>query len=74
MTLADRFKQEKIIQRCTYQKMLDNMPENDRKTLEDAWASKISQRTIVRVLRYEGYKTSNEAIMAHFGGYCKCTK
>ena len=74
MTLKKRFEEQKEVKICGYQKMIDSMPEEDKKTLEQAWKTKVSQRTIVRVLRAEGYKTSNEAIMAHFGSYCKCVK
>jgi hypothetical protein len=59
---------------CTYQKMLNNMPEDERKALDEAWKKEISQRVILQALRSEGYKTSNEAIRAHRTGVCKCPK
>jgi len=74
MTLADRFTEIEIKPLCAYMLMFNAMPEEDQKVLNDAWAKGISQRTILRVLRAEGYKTSNEAIMAHRTGTCKCAK
>ena len=59
---------------CTYQKMLNSMPADERKALEDAWKKEISQRIILQALRSEGYKTSNEAIRAHRTGICRCPK
>jgi hypothetical protein len=59
---------------CTYQKMLNAMPTEERKALEDAWKKEISQRIILQALRSEGYKTSNEAIRAHRTGICRCPK
>jgi hypothetical protein len=59
---------------CVYQKMLNEMPEDERKALDEAWKKEISQRVILQALRSEGYKTSNEAIRAHRTGVCKCPK
>ena len=59
---------------CTYQKMLNSMPADERKALEDAWKKEISQRIILQALRSEGYKTSNEAIRAQRTGICRCPK
>lgn len=74
MTLKDRFEKESIKPPCAYMIMVNAMPEADQKVLAQAWADGVSQRTILRVLRAEGYKTSNEAIMAHRTGACKCAK
>jgi hypothetical protein len=54
--------------------MLNEMPEDEQKALEEAWKKEISQRVILQALRSEGYKTSNEAIRAHRTGVCKCPK
>jgi hypothetical protein len=59
---------------CVYQKMLNEMPEDEQKALAEAWKKDISQRVILQALRSEGYKTSNEAIRAHRTGVCKCPK
>jgi hypothetical protein len=59
---------------CHYQKLVDSMPEEDRKALAEAWAKEVSQRVILQALRSEGYKTSNEAIRSHRLGVCKCPK
>lgn len=74
MTLRDRFEKESIKPPCVYMLMVNAMPETDQKVLAQAWADGVSQRTILRVLRAEGYKTSNEAILAHRTGTCKCPK
>jgi hypothetical protein len=74
MTLADRYKQTIVNQICPYMTTVNSMTAEDQKTLEEMWAQGISQRTILRLLRAEGYKTSNEAIMAHRKGECKCPK
>jgi hypothetical protein len=74
MTLADRYKQTIVNQICPYMLTVNSMTAEDQKTLEEMWAQGISQRTILRCLRAEGYKTSNEAILAHRTGTCKCPK
>lgn len=60
--------------KCAYVQMLENMKEEDRIALDKAWEKGISQRIILRALRSEGYKTSNEAILNHRTGNCKCPK
>jgi len=74
MTLKDRIAKETVQQPCAYIVMVNTMTAEDQKVLADAWAKGISQRIILRSLRAEGYKTSNEAIMAHRSGACKCAK
>jgi hypothetical protein len=74
MALKDRFEKEAIKLPCAYVNTVNSMPEADQKALAEAWANGISRRVILRVLRAEGYKTSNEAIMAHRSGTCKCPK
>ena len=74
MALADRSKRNTTSQICPYMMTFNSMSAEDQKTLEEMWANEISQRTILRLLRAEGYKTSNEAIMAHRKGECRCPK
>ena len=74
MTLKDRFAQADVHQPCAYMITVNAMTPEDQKALAEAWDKGMSQRTILRVLRAEGYKTSNEAIMAHRKGQCKCVK
>jgi hypothetical protein len=59
---------------CAYIMLLENMIEEDRIALDEAWKKGISQRIILRALRSEGYKTSNEAMFNHRTGNCKCPK
>jgi len=65
---------ELVKPKCAYQSMVDKMNETDRAALQVAWEKGYSQRVILRALRAEGYKTSNEAIMGHRTGQCKCPK
>ena len=76
MALSDKLEEanELVRPKCPYQVMVDNMSETDRAALQDAWDKGYSQRVILRALRAEGYKTSNEAIMGHRTGQCKCPK
>jgi len=78
VTLAKRIEEISLVVRggnkCAYQLMLDSMKSEDRKALETAWQQNISRRIILRSLRSEGYKTSNESITNHQTGNCKCPK
>jgi hypothetical protein len=74
MTLADQYKKAIFTEPCPYMQTVNAMTAEDQKTLEEMWANGLSQRTILRLLRAEGYKTSNEAIMAHRTGTCRCPK
>lgn len=74
MSLKDRLTEATQPQPCAYVITVNSMPEEDQKVLAEAWTKGISQRTILRALRAEGYKTSNEAILAHRTGACKCAK
>jgi tRNA A37 N6-isopentenylltransferase MiaA len=56
------------------EEMEDEMTEEDRTALLAAWEKGISQRIILRALRAEGYRTSNESIANHKSGNCKCQK
>ena len=76
MALFDKLEEanELVRPKCAYQSMVDSMNEKDRAALQAAWDKGYSQRVILRALRAEGFKTSNEAIMAHRTGQCKCPK
>jgi hypothetical protein len=76
MALFDKLEEanELVRPKCAYQFMVDNMNEADRAALQGAWDKGYSQRVILRALRADGFKTSNEAIMAHRTGQCKCPK
>lgn len=74
MTLADQYKKTMFTEPCRYMQTVNSMPVEDQKTLADMWANGLSQRTVLRLLRAEGYKTSNESIMAHKTGTCRCPK
>jgi hypothetical protein len=76
MALFDKLEEanELVRPKCAYQVMVDGMNEADRTALQNAWDKGYSQRVILRALRADGFKTSNEAIMAHRTGQCKCPK
>ena len=77
MALADRLEEiNRLVHtnKCVYVLLVESMKEEDRLALEAAWDKGISQRVILRALRTEGYKTSNEAILNHRTGNCKCPK
>ena len=77
MGLADKLEQiSETVNgtKCAYQLMLEAMPKDEREALDAAWEKGYSQRIILRALRSEGYKTSNESIMGHKSGSCKCQK
>ena len=75
MALSDKFAELTNVNiKCAYIMLLENMKEEDRIALDEAWKKGISQRIILRALRSEGYKTSNEAMFNHRTGNCKCPK
>ena len=77
MGLADKIEQINATangNKCVYQAMIDAMPKEEQEALQAAWDKGYSQRLILRALRSEGYKTSNEAILGHRSGSCKCPK
>lgn len=75
MALSDKLTELTSINlKCAYVQLLESMKEEDRIALDKAWEKGISQRIILRALRSEGYKTSNEAILNHRSGNCKCPR
>jgi len=74
MSLKDRFAEAAKGEPCPYQSMVNALPKSEQEALAQAWASGMSKRLILRALRAEGYKTSNEAIYAHQTGNCRCPK
>jgi hypothetical protein len=54
--------------------MYNNLSPQDKKALDEAWASKMSINLVVRALRQEGIKTSGDSVRAHQKGICKCPK
>jgi len=59
---------------CAYQILYLSLNDDDRKALDNAWANDVPARVILRALRAENHKTSNEAISAHRSGNCRCKK
>lgn len=59
---------------CAYQVMYDNLNAQDKKALDEAWATNMPVNLVVRALRQEGIKTSGDSVRAHQKGICKCPK
>jgi hypothetical protein len=59
---------------CAYQVMYDNLNPQDKKALDEAWATGMPVSLIVRAIRQEGIKTSADSVRAHQKGICKCPK
>ena len=59
---------------CAYQVMYDNLNVQDKKALDEAWATNMPVNLVVRALRQEGIKTSGDSVRAHQKGICKCPK
>ena len=59
---------------CAYQVMYDNLNAQDKKALDEAWATNMPVNLVVRALRQENIKTSGDSVRAHQKGICKCPK
>ena len=59
---------------CAYQVMYNNLNLQDKKALDEAWATGMPISLIVRAIRQEGIKTSSDAVRAHQKRICKCPK
>jgi hypothetical protein len=59
---------------CAYQVMYDNLNPQDKKALDEAWATDMPLSLVVRALRQEGIKTSSDSVRAHRKRICKCPK
>lgn len=78
MVLADRL--DEMAQRtrkssgCAYRALYDRLSKEDQKALDKAWEKKIPLSLIVKALRAEGHKTSQDSLRAHSKGECRCQK
>lgn len=59
---------------CAYQILYNSLSPEDKKALDAAWKTQLPISLIVRALRQEGHKTSNDSVRAHVKGQCKCPK
>jgi len=59
---------------CPYQTLYQTLTAEDQKTLDKAWNSGVSVNMVIKALRREGHKISNDSIRAHIKGLCKCPK
>ena len=57
---------------CAYISLYNRLSKEDQKSLDKAWEKGIPTSLIVKALRQEGHKTSNDALRAHRKGECKC--
>lgn len=61
-------------QYCSYQMLYDRLPKEDQKALDEAWEKGLGVALVVRAIRKEGHKMSNDSVRAHRSGTCKCPK
>jgi TRAP-type C4-dicarboxylate transport system substrate-binding protein len=54
--------------------LYNSLPKEDQKALDKAWDAQLPVSLIVKALRQEGYKTSQDTVRAHKKGECKCPK
>lgn len=59
---------------CAYISLYNRLSKEDQKALDNAWEKGIPTSLIVKALRQEGHKTSNDSVRAHRKGECKCPK
>jgi hypothetical protein len=59
---------------CPYMTLYASLSKEDQKALDKAWERQMPLSLIVKALRQEGHKTSNDALRAHRKGECKCPK
>jgi hypothetical protein len=59
---------------CTYQTLYNSLSPEDKKALDAAWKVNMPISLIVRALRQEGHKMSNDTVRLHSKGQCKCPK
>tara|TARA_R110000822_G_scaffold219123_2_gene353359 strand:+ start:456 stop:698 length:243 start_codon:yes stop_codon:yes gene_type:complete len=79
MALSDKLEMLKatktrVTGECSYSVLYNNLEEEDKKALDDAWAKGYSVNIILSALRSDGHKSSNESIRAHRSGTCRCPK
>lgn len=59
--------------KCATARMLESLPEDDRRDLEQAFADPtIASATIVRVLRNRGHQVGTNGLGDHRRGRCRC--
>jgi hypothetical protein len=59
---------------CAYKNLYDSLSKEDQKALDKAWERQIPLSLIVKALRQEGHKTSQDSLRAHKRGECKCPR
>lgn len=59
---------------CAYMALYESLPKEDQKAIDKAWERGIPLSLIVKALRQEGHKTSQDSLRAHRRGECKCPK
>jgi hypothetical protein len=59
---------------CAYKMLYDTLPTEDKKAIDAAIQKGMPISLLVRALRQEGHKTSNDSVRAHLKGLCKCPK
>jgi hypothetical protein len=59
---------------CAYMALYNSLSKEDQRAIDKAWERDIPLSLIVKALRQEGHKTSQDSLRAHRRGECKCPK
>ena len=59
---------------CAFQALYESLSKVDQKAIDAAFEIKMPTSLIVKALRQEGHKTSNDSLRAHLKGQCKCPR
>jgi hypothetical protein len=76
MALSQAIKQHevKVNPKCAVGQLVDSLPKEDQKVLQEAIKNGVATHTLVLALRQEGYKSSDNNFNLHRHGNCKCPK
>lgn len=70
-SFANRSRKQKD---CPWMALYESLPKEDQRALDKALERGIPLSLIVKALRQEGHKTSNDSLRAHRKGDCKCPR
>jgi hypothetical protein len=73
-TLDEFAKRSRKSSGCAYMNLYSSLSKEDQKAIDKAWEKGIPVSLIVKALRQEGHKTSQDSFRAHRKGECPCPK
>ena len=73
-TLDEFHKKSRRSSGCAYIALYESLSKEDQKALDKAWERDMPLSLIVKALRQEGHKTSQDSLRAHIKGECKCPR